>query len=557
MRFEDWDVLIFPGTGPEAHIPIQEFGVECYGVTDNRLLKDETITAPLMTCFIPSLRAGEPFQISLHSWKPRPFNFRPAGEPHPDRPQVWQFKITVDGNVMCVDTMTADVQWPKAIHVATAQAGRAGRPDHLRFPPFYQESVYAHQWHPYADKGRIKVEISEGFLERHDEHAKFVKLTVHVIFNFQHAPIDVLRNCGKAWPSEDMINAKRVLAPHLMPDMPNDFHTAEFQEPDRFRHHSSITGSKKSQKRRASAYSTFMSSSPMFSNAPGAPPPTPTYGTSNYPVRHPQDGNSSRSTSAYSTLSRSAMPLSVGNGIMHFATAPPFPQPYPGSQPGAKQNGNTVFDSGLEVHIPTDQLQKVVDLLERRANGSVMAPPPLPAHIMDAKSDVEKLEEAAAATEHHVHGDENMIDRRGTTRSSFSDVSMHAGCADFPRCTTEDEDSRIVHQPGSGVVPAAVIRSRKEGSIDHADRAFVSPIANASETAPDEMQTEQSEENDHRTVSSGSTNSTGKKRTRASLKTLSVKETGSPEKRDREMDVDVKPGRKLRKRVTAGEDEDA
>lgn len=23
MRFEDWDVLIFPGTGVEAHIPIQ------------------------------------------------------------------------------------------------------------------------------------------------------------------------------------------------------------------------------------------------------------------------------------------------------------------------------------------------------------------------------------------------------------------------------------------------------------------------------------------------------------------------------------------------------
>ncbi|KAM3425694.1 hypothetical protein BST61_g7631 [Cercospora zeina] len=557
MRFEDWDVLIFPGSGPDAHIPVQEFGVECYGVTDNRLLKDETITAPLMTAFIPSLRAGEPFQISLHSWKPRPFNFRPAGEPRPDRPQVWQFKITVDGHVMCVDTMTADVQWPKAIHVSTAQAGRGGPPDQLRFPPFYQESVYAHKWHPYADKGRIKVEISEGFLERANQDARFVKLTVHVIFNFQHAPVDVLRNCGKAWPSQDMINVKRVLAPHLMPDMPNDCHTAEFQEPDRFRHHSSIAGTKKNQKRRASAYSTFMSSSPMFSNAPGAPPPTPTYGTSNYPVRPPQESTSSRSTSAYSTLSRSGMPLSVGNGMMHFGTAAPFPQPYPGSQPGANQNGHSVFDSGLEVHIPNDQVHKVVDLLERRANGGIMAPPPLPAHVMDAKADVEKLEEADATTDHNVHGDENMIDRRGTTRSSFSDVSMHAGCANFPRCTTEDEDSRIVHQQDTGVVPAAVMRGRKEGSADHADRDFMSTIANQTETAPDEMQTEQGEEKHHRTASSGSSHGTSKKRTRASLRTLSVNDTGSPEKRDRDMNVDVKPGRKLRKRATAGGDEDA
>lgn len=162
----------------------------------------ESITAPLLTAFIPSLRAGEPFQISLHSWKPRPFNFRPAGNPRPDRPQVWQFKVTVDGQVKCVDTMTADVQWPKALHLATAQVGPNGQPDQLRFPPFYQESVYANKWHPYAEMGRIKVEISEGFLERTDRDAKFVKLTVHVIFNFQHAPMGESEHSRSLWANK-------------------------------------------------------------------------------------------------------------------------------------------------------------------------------------------------------------------------------------------------------------------------------------------------------------------------------------------------------------------
>ncbi|CAK1356845.1 unnamed protein product [Cercospora beticola] len=560
MRFEDWDVLVFPGTGVEAHIPIKEFGVECYGVTDDRLLKDESITAPLLTAFIPSLRAGEPFQISLHSWKPRPFNFRPAGNSRPDRPQVWQFKVTVDGQVKCVDTMTADVQWPKALHLATAQVGPNGQPDQLRFPPFYQESVYANKWHPYAEKGRIKVEISEGFLERTDRDAKFVKLTVHVIFNFQHAPMDVLRACGKAWPSQEMLREKRVWAPHLMPDMPNEFHTAEYQDPERFRHHSSVGPQKKVQKRRASAYSAFMSSSPMFSNNAGAPPPTPTYANSGYPMSLPQDGNSSRSTSAYSTLSRSGMPLSVANGMVHFAAALPAPAPYPSNQHGLLPNDRPANDTNMEVRIPSDQLQKVVDLLQRRASGSIMAPPPLPSHIMDTKADVEKLEEAAATTE-NPDGDGNMmIDRRGTSRSNISDVSMHAGCADFPRCTTEDEDRRIVHQTGSGVAPAAVMRSRKEGSAEHADRDFMSTVINQAELEdPDEMQTEPNEGGGERTASSGSAAGTGKKRTRASLRRLSVNEAGSPKKHDRdsEMDVDVTSGRKLRKRVTAGGDEDA
>lgn len=361
-----------------------------------------------------------------------------------------------------------------------------------------------------------------------------------------------------------MLREKRVWAPHLMPDMPDEFHTAEYQDPERFRHHSSVGPQKKVQKRRASAYSAFMSSSPMFSNNAGAPPPTPTYANPGYPMNLPQDGNSSRSTSAYSTLSRSGMPLSVANGMVHFAATLPAPAPYPSDQHGLLPNGRPANDTNMEVRIPSDQLQKVVDLLQRRASGSIMAPPPLPAHIMDTKVDVEKLEEAAATTEHPDGEGNMMIDRRGTSRSNFSDVSMHAGCPDFPRCTTEDEDSRIVHQPGSGVAPAAVMRSRKEGSADHAgqftnavtsgghtdcyklDRDFMSTVINQAELEdPDEMQTEQSGEHGGRTASSGSAAGTSKKRTRASMRTLSVNEAGSPEKRDSEMDVDDKPGRKV------------
>lgn len=34
MRFEDWDVLLFPGGTHDSHVPLREYRVECHAVED-------------------------------------------------------------------------------------------------------------------------------------------------------------------------------------------------------------------------------------------------------------------------------------------------------------------------------------------------------------------------------------------------------------------------------------------------------------------------------------------------------------------------------------------
>ncbi|KAI5359407.1 hypothetical protein Slin15195_G070340 [Septoria linicola] len=542
MRFEDWDVLLFPGGGQDAHIPLQEFCVECYAITDDRLLKGETITAPLMTGFVASLEPGRPFSISLHSWRPKPFSFRPAAETRAKAPQVWQFKVIVDGEVRCADTMTADVQWPKVIHEATAHAAHDGNPEQLLFPPFHEDRIRERQWHPYGDKGRIKIEIAEGFLQKRDGHTEFVKLTVHAIFNFLHAPMNILRDCGKAWPCQYVLEKKRLTAPHLAQDRPADNEREEFQEPERFRHH---TGGpqKRSQQRHNSGYQPLPLSSPMYNNMPGMPPPTPSYAFDGYPGHSYYDGRSSRSTSAYSNISHSAMPL-----MAHYGPTLPMPS-YSSGETMFASTPVLPYDPNVEIHIPSDQLHKVVTLLEQRANGSAMAPPPLPAHVMEAKASLENSSSMQRDMEdddmvHTVHS----RDRRAASRSNFSDVSMHAGCAEFPGCTTEDREGQIIHHEGREVAPAAVMRGRKEGQNDQTNRDFLSTILNDDPDETPDAQGAEEIDPDSPEPTSMLSNDSGKKRTRASATSLSINEDGSPEKQDK---GSSKPARKLRKRDAA------
>ena len=138
-------------------------------------------------------------------------------------------------------------------------------------------------------------------------------------------------------------------------------------------------------------------------------------------------------------------------------------------------------------------------------------------------------------------------DRRGDSR--FSDISMHAGCESYPTCLSEDAEGYTVHSPG---VPAASIKSRKEGSSSpikrefsyqalesrHTDclsaqRDFLSTVlVDDTKDVPPEVPSLLS--SSPATASSGS-----KKRTRSALRSLKLND-GSPEKRE----VPSKPVRK-------------
>jgi hypothetical protein len=87
MRYQDWDVLVFPEL---SKIPLQEFKTSCQVIQDpgkyifpNLMAKHglimlqieahslqvNTHLLPTVTSFIPGLPTGAGFRISIHSWR--------------------------------------------------------------------------------------------------------------------------------------------------------------------------------------------------------------------------------------------------------------------------------------------------------------------------------------------------------------------------------------------------------------------------------------------------------------------------------------------------------
>ena len=84
MRYENWDVLIFPeGT----KVPLQEFKTQCFVMKDMESPYLQNASSghsyypiqgnygqlPVLTTFIPSMTKDSPYRFSIHSWeRPRP-----------------------------------------------------------------------------------------------------------------------------------------------------------------------------------------------------------------------------------------------------------------------------------------------------------------------------------------------------------------------------------------------------------------------------------------------------------------------------------------------------
>lgn len=134
MRYQNWDVLIFPLVG-DSKTPLQEFGTAC---TVNQDPGEDTSTlhfapkltatatdvvpfqnpsahpaystvvrAPLPTvsCFIPSILPGSPFRVSLHSWS-TPTVSRETVARAPQEDMVgFEAKVLLDG--VCIACVTA------------------------------------------------------------------------------------------------------------------------------------------------------------------------------------------------------------------------------------------------------------------------------------------------------------------------------------------------------------------------------------------------------------------------------------------------------------------
>ncbi|SPN96607.1 uncharacterized protein DNG_00128 [Cephalotrichum gorgonifer] len=96
MRYDDWDVLLFPRG---SIVPIKEFRTDCHLVHDIEFASTNGSTGlPTMTCFVPSLDAGSPFQISIHCWSEHPevSQFTKVFSRHADL-VLFEARVFIDG----------------------------------------------------------------------------------------------------------------------------------------------------------------------------------------------------------------------------------------------------------------------------------------------------------------------------------------------------------------------------------------------------------------------------------------------------------------------------
>ncbi|KAH6623696.1 hypothetical protein F5144DRAFT_369851 [Chaetomium tenue] len=202
MRYDDWDVILFP-TGRDSKIPFKEFKVACHAVPDLELAHIHgALGIPTMTCFIPSLAPGTPFQISIHCWRrPDLSQFTRTYSKHTDLVK-FEARILIDGRLVASTVLDRDVNGPHLI-TSTCEFTKTGELERLRFPHFRRELLFQNHWRPGDDIGRIKIVISEGF-PRDSLSAPIERVKNVVAFSFQHAPLEILENNAIAWPNQSM-----------------------------------------------------------------------------------------------------------------------------------------------------------------------------------------------------------------------------------------------------------------------------------------------------------------------------------------------------------------
>ncbi|KAL6862500.1 hypothetical protein ACO1O0_002733 [Amphichorda felina] len=193
MRYEDWDILLFPGT---SKAPIKEFKVACHVIHDPEFPHTHTSYGlPTVCCFVPSLPAGWPFQVSIHSWVNEP-GVSEFTKSHTKYPNLVRFeaRLFIDGRIKTSVRFDNHTLWPQIIPHGS-ELSKNGEREPLRFPTFRQELLQHSYWSPADDIGRIKIVISETF-PRDSPSMPLERVKNIVAFSFQHAPLgNVNRDC--------------------------------------------------------------------------------------------------------------------------------------------------------------------------------------------------------------------------------------------------------------------------------------------------------------------------------------------------------------------------
>ncbi|KAK8125973.1 uncharacterized protein PG998_001732 [Apiospora kogelbergensis] len=183
MRYEDWDLLIFP---QDSKIPLQEFKTQCHVVHNPEFaFTSGSYGLPTLTCFVPGLTGGTPFNISLHNWrKPEISQYTKSYSQHLELVK-WEARVIIDGRLTGPEFTKNGELLP------------------LKFPHFKEELLQQNYWNPSDELGRIKIILSEGF-PRDSLTVPVERVKNLVTFSFQHAPMDILESSGIAWPNPRM-----------------------------------------------------------------------------------------------------------------------------------------------------------------------------------------------------------------------------------------------------------------------------------------------------------------------------------------------------------------
>ncbi|RAL08661.1 uncharacterized protein BO97DRAFT_460194 [Aspergillus homomorphus CBS 101889] len=215
MRYENWDVLLFPET---SKVPLQEFKTQCFVTKDKEspyLHSPALVTPascsipqgnlgqlPVLTTFIPSLRHNTPFRVSIHSWeRPAPSRFMESLL-QPDDALLFEVRVFIDGLCVSGSVFNQRSSWPHVLDLSS-YVDKSGNQDRLRFPTFHHEILKSQHWDAGELYGRIRVVIAEGFSRPH-RSPPFERLKEVIAFAFQHAPIQILEYSEIAWPNASM-----------------------------------------------------------------------------------------------------------------------------------------------------------------------------------------------------------------------------------------------------------------------------------------------------------------------------------------------------------------
>ncbi|KAF4509293.1 hypothetical protein G6O67_005562 [Ophiocordyceps sinensis] len=218
MRYEDWDILLFP---KDSKIPMKEFKVACHVVHDAEFSHTHgTMGLPTVTCFVPSMASGTPFQISIHSWfGPTVSQYTKSYSKYADTVK-FEARLFIDGRLAASTALDQMTFWPHII-AHSFNYPKSGDLDCLKFPPFRRELLQQSFWSPADDLGRIKLVISEGF-PRDSLTMPIERVKNIVSFSFQHAPLDVLESSCIAWPNNSMWRRAPWASSMPVPSYPSD-----------------------------------------------------------------------------------------------------------------------------------------------------------------------------------------------------------------------------------------------------------------------------------------------------------------------------------------------